>query len=351
MRDVKFDFNDITLVPAVLSDIRSRSEVDCYYDSRFFRKHLPLIVAPMDSVINDDNAFELGYKHLLTCSIRREKPEFTARYNFISLSLDQFIALDNVAPLTCLGILIDIANAHMQQLYDAVKSFKAVNPGFSLMIGNIANPLTYAKYCEILNKNDFVRLSIGTGSACLSAANLGVYYPLASLVNECYIESCKHDSPPKIVADGGFKNYDEIIKNLSLGADYCMIGSIIAKSLDACGDVYWHGIKVTKIKYWMFNHGFRLMRKYRGMSTKEVQKSMGKTVLKTSEGISYWTPVEYKLHTWIENFEDYLRSAMSYSGTRSLVYKPEEMRPVTKGFVGLQNFIHISEQAIKRYKK
>jgi len=349
MQDIKFDFNDITLVPAVLSDIRSRSEVAVHYKQNWFGKHLPLIVSPMDTVISDKNVH--NFFGLLTCSIRKEVPEFTAKYSFISISLEQFIELDNVAPLTCLGILIDIANGHMTALYDAVKSFKLKNPGFPLMIGNIANPKTFAMYCEILNENDFIRCGIGGGSGCTTSANTSIHYPMASLIKECYAESCKHDSSPKIIADGGFKNFDDIIKAMNLGADYIMIGGIFAKSLDACGDVYWKGINVTKYKYWLFDHGFKLQRKYRGMSTKDVQKSLGKTTLKTAEGISFWTPVEFKLHKWVDNFENYLKSAMSYSGTRTLKYIAAELRPAQKGFIGLQNYIHITDQAIKRYKK
>jgi hypothetical protein len=76
------------------------------------------------------------------------------------------------------------------------------------------------------------------------------------------------------------------------------------------------------------------------MSTKEVQISLGKENLTTSEGISKMVPIEYKLSGWIENFDDYLRSAMSYSDCLTL-----------KDFVGNQNYIHITEQAIRRYKK
>lgn len=345
MTNIKFDLNDISLVPAVLSTIRSRKELKIEYDGPKERKtglssRFPLIVSPMDTVINDKNT--MSFYGMLTCSIRKETPEYTAKYSFISVSFEQFIAMcdEEKAPQTCLGILIDIANGHMKDLYDYVQIFKTNNPNIPLMVGNIANPETYRAYCNILTDIDFVRIGIGGGSACTTSANTSVHYPMGSLIKECYDISATMSSAPMIVADGGFRNFDDIIKALNLGADYVMIGGIFAKTLEACGDVYWKGIKVTKFKWWMFKHGFKLQRKYRGMSTKEVQKSFGNTTLKTAEGISYWTPVDTYLYKWVENFQDYLKSAMSYCGAHTI-----------QEFVGQQNNIHISEQAIKRYKK
>jgi len=75
------------------------------------------------------------------------------------------------------------------------------------------------------------------------------------------------------------------------------------------------------------------------MSTKEVQKKWGKTVLKTSEGISKFNKVEFKLSSWVENFEDYLKSAMSYTNSRTL----SEFRQ--------SEFVFITENALKRFSK
>jgi IMP dehydrogenase/GMP reductase len=328
---MKFDFNDITIVPAMLSDIRSRSEVNISY--------LPLIVAPMDTVIDDNNLNIFKNNKLLTCSIRGKSPSKES-YDFISLSLEQFLDTSLYQDCPYSAILIDIANGHMKALYDGIKEFKSIYPNIPLMVGNIANPETYRMYCEILTDIDYCRLSIGAGAACTTSANTGVHYPIASLIQESYDISCKYNNPPKIVGDGGFRNFDDIIKGLYLGADYIMIGSLLAKSLEACGKTYLYGFDVTKYKNYLYNKGFKLQRKYRGMSTKEVQKTFGNEKLKTSEGISFYQNVDYKLNSWLENFDSYLRSAMSYCNCKEL-----------KDFIGQNNYIKISEQAIKRYKK
>jgi hypothetical protein len=76
------------------------------------------------------------------------------------------------------------------------------------------------------------------------------------------------------------------------------------------------------------------------MSTKEVQKKWGKKELTTSEGVVRFRKVEYTLKQWVKNFEDYLRSAMSYSDAATL----EE-------FIGKAEIIKISDNAYNRFKK
>jgi hypothetical protein len=75
------------------------------------------------------------------------------------------------------------------------------------------------------------------------------------------------------------------------------------------------------------------------MSTKEVQKKWGRDKLITSEGISKYNKVEYTLDKWLENLQDYLKSAMSYTNSRNL----EEFKDT--------EYIFITENALKRYYK
>jgi hypothetical protein len=82
-----------------------------------------------------------------------------------------------------------------------------------------------------------------------------------------------------------------------------------------------------------------MYKKFRGMSTKEVQKKWGKDKLITSEGISKYNKVEYTLDKWIENLEDYMKSAMSYTNSKNLTeFKETE-------------YVFITENALNRYNK
>jgi hypothetical protein len=184
-------------------------------------------------------------------------------------------------------------------------------------------------------------------SACTTSANVSIHYPMASLVNECYEISKEFDKPTKILADGGFRNTSDIIKALALGANGCMLGGIFNKCLESCSDTYTYSVSRTdyiKIRkeeaIHLYKNGEPLYKYYRGMSTKEVQKVWARKELKTGEGITKYNKVEYTLSGWTENFTDYLKSAMSYSNSRSL----EE-------FIGQAQWVKISQNSFNRFNK
>jgi hypothetical protein len=168
---------------------------------------------------------------------------------------------------------------------------------------------------------------------------------MASLVLECRELKNKMYSEGEncaaIVADGGFREYSDIIKALALGADYVMLGSMLNKSLESSGDTYWKGIKLSKgMSNFLWKRKFRLEKKFRGMSTKEVQKKWGKEKLTTSEGVVRMRTVKYTLTGWRENFEDYLKSSMSYTNSRIL-----------KDFIGNVKWTIISQNSLNRFNK
>lgn len=184
-------------------------------------------------------------------------------------------------------------------------------------------------------------------SACTTSANVSIHYPMASLVSECYNISKEFTNPAKIVADGGFQSFSDIIKALGLGASACMLGSIFNKALESCSDSFIKNgdepdfIKLKKDEaHKLFKNGHDVYKYYRGMSTKEVQRSWSRKELKTGEGISKYNKVEYTLSGWTENFNDYLKSAMSYCNSREV----EEFR-------GNVNFVTISQNSFNRFNK
>ena len=332
----KFDFKDITLVPEILSSISSRSEIDIYTDEG----KLPLMVSPMDTVIDMYNSGMFKQYGFEVCYPRNIEPYYSG---FKSVSLDEFEKIVETKCSVFSKILVDIANGHMEKLYKLSKKFMEQYPYGELMIGNIANPKTYEKFAEIGVK--YIRVGIGGGSGCLTSANTGVHYPMASLIKECSDIKKQSGYNTKIVADGGFRNYDDIIKALALGADYVMLGGALNKTLESCSDTLLFGkFKLSKERAYKIWNKFPFMRKYlykefRGMSTKAVQKKWGKLKLTTSEGVHRMNKVEYTLEGWTENFKDYLKSAMSYTNSRNL----ESFK--------YSDFVFITENALNRYNK
>jgi IMP dehydrogenase/GMP reductase len=337
----KFDFKDITIVPEAVSTIKSRGEITPYNKEMY----LPIMVSPMDTVVDEKN-YRLFESSLIPVCMSRGHKDYSG--TFKSISLDEFETYVNWyitnESFGEVKILVDIANGHIEKLHKLCEKFvkNRKKKSHILMVGNVANPKTYKELAKI--GVDYVRVGIGGGSGCLTSANTGVHYPMASLINECYQHKKKGGYKTKIVADGGFRNYDDIIKAIMLGADYVMLGGILNKCLESCSTTKLFGIPLST--YWStyiwYNH--KWMRKYlkksfRGMSTKEVQKKWGRESLKTSEGIVKTNPVEYTLEQWVENFTDYLKSAMSYTNSKTL----KEFRE--------SEFVFITENALKRYNK
>jgi len=367
---MKFDFDDILIQPATISDIESRKEITVNDENGI----LPIFTAPMDTVVDLSNykSFLKNVKVILPRTINEYKLPYeeNCEYLWFSYSMNEIEELflsdftgqekinsraqfiQDYLKNNKLHILIDIANGHMRRITDYVLALKQkYGVSLILMVGNVANPETYKLLSEA--GADYVRIGIGNGGGCLTTEQTGIGYPMASLVRECYEIACTLNKPAKIVADGGFKKYADIIKALALGADAVMVGSIFNKCLESCADTYTQNIKHDN---WtepgslvdqydentinMFKSGAKYFKKFRGMSTKEVQKSMGNVVLKTSEGITRMNPVEYTLEGWVDNFKHYLSSAMSYTNKSDL-----------KSFIGEVEYNLITQNAFKRYNK
>ena len=379
----KFDFDDILIMPKEHTTIESRfREITPYVVDKdkssnpLLADKLPLFTAPMDSVIDYNNHHEFQENKIRVVLPRTVDQTIYSGGDpiFHSYSLSEFehYYVDGIideynTQIYPFHVLIDVANGHMEKIMTLAEKAKKIRPHLVIMAGNIANPETYRWYAES-NVIDYVRVGIGNGGGCLTTKQTGVGYPNASLIRECYMikkeleEEIDSDwksyndpkfnilnlkkpklknSLPKIVADGGMKDYSDIIKALGLGADYVMVGSILNKALESSGQNYLYKLKISPIfAEQCFNLGLPVKKQFYGMSTKLAQKKMGKTNFKTSEGVIRYRKVEYKLFNWIENFEHYLRSAMSYSNARTL-----------DEFIGKVDYIFITESAFNRFKK
>ena len=344
---MKFDFDDILIKPAVLTDINSRSEVDVTNNDDM----LPLFTAPMDTVVCDENVDYFVNAGITTILPRKQNIDSTYvstnKNCWYAYGLKEFrdVFLLNTPDNRGANMyaLIDVANGHMQRLYDISKRIKEkFGNDIELMVGNIANPNTYRKYCEI--GVDYIRVGIGGGSACTTSANVSIHFPMASLIDECAKIKKEFDNPTKIIADGGFRNFSDIIKALAIGADYVMLGSILNRCLESAGETTnEQGDTIDQYSQIAKNYlddDIPLYKTFRGMSTKEVQFDWGKDTIKTSEGVVRKHVVEYTVSGWVDNFTHYLKSAMSYTDCTNL-----------NSFIGGVEYIEITENSFKRYNK
>lgn len=362
----QYTYNDLVIIPSIQSRVKSRKECNVEDDLGY----LPLFTAPMSSVINNDN-FQL-FEDCKIHSILPRTENLILRLNqcynhFAAFSLKEFEEYfvnwngDNKKRYA----LIDIANGHMSYLFDLVDKAKELNgDNLVVMIGNIANPNTY-EIC-IIHDIDFVRCGIGSGFGCTTSTNVGVHYAPASLINkineikikkriEAYSINNQNPKLPKVIADGGIRNFSDIIKALALGADYVMCGLVFAKMFESASqlilnvsnedygewcemdDISFLLAKEDRLKQYIKDK--RISKLYYGMSTKKAQLEMGKEILKTSEGVERTINVEYTMKGWVENFIDYLRSAMSYCDAFDLKHfiGNVTLAPITNNSFGIIN--------------
>ena len=371
--NIKLNYDDITVVPEVITDIDSRSECNPYDGDGY----LPIFASPMSSVVSIENAGKFNEARV-RCVVPRsysidERLKFLAftEGNFVAFSLneskDLFVDHDVLTMHRLIRtrtdtpynvpykICIDLANGHMKSLLKVVREIKAKwGDKIQIMTGNIANPETYRYYEEA--GVDLCRLSVGSGDACLTSSNTSIHYPIFSLLSETYKIKKEIGGKCKIIADGGIKGFRDIQKAL-IYADYVMIGSLFNKAMESAGKTTYgksyfniRGYKVLRPFKTLFTYGkeipvsefesayndlkngkLTIWKEFYGQSTKLAQavvaSANSQTIksLKTSEGLFKYQKVEYDLKGWSENETDFLRSSMSYTNSRTLDDYKESM--------------------------
>ena len=312
----KYNLDEVSIIPAKTCSINTRNECNPTYIGK-----LPIFIAPMCTLVDDTNidVFEkIGFNCIIPRTIDFDKRLRMLNYGVwtaFGLKESMYIAENpNVLTGDVINICVDQANGHMSSLLKVCKAIKQLSSpslNIHIMAGNIANPLTCFDYAEA--GIEYVRVGIGTGNVCTTSLQTGVHYPIAPLISECRSIIDSNPIDLKIVADGGFENISQIIKALGLGADYCMIGRIVASFEEACGPI-------------IRNMSQTDMREYFGMSTNKAQilingASLFKDetfVIKKSEGESIYVPIECTADEWVRSFESALRSTMSYTNAKTL---------------------------------
>lgn len=345
-QDVFYTYSDVTIIPAKISNIEHRGECN-----PFDRKGmLPLFASPMDTVVSEENFEKFESERIYPILPRTvdlsKRIEYSVKGKWAAYSLEEFESTfcdcDNkVETNYCeLHTLIDVANGHMSKIIDVVRTAKMIyGHEIKIMAGNIANPKTYYDYAYA--GIDYVRVGIGSGLGCTTQSNVGVGCGMATLINkvaECKQAYCEQNGidvndATKIIADGGIRDYSDIIKALALGADYVMCGSLFCKMLESAAKkkcdadiTALSDVKdIDKNEFWWFGtyNGEEIIlgnikAEFYGMASREGQIAMNGSKTKTSEGIKKTLMVEYTMHGWCENFIDFLRSSMSYVGVYNL---------------------------------
>lgn len=339
--DVKLDFKDVLLRPK-RSTLGSRANVDLarqysFRHARLAMPVVPLIAANMDTVGTFEMARALSahkiltavHKHypvdeLVTFFSRDDGPqgdpasEPGARagaragagandYAFYSLGiLDRDLEKFDQVWTGCDGairwVCIDVANGYTEAFMEFVKRFRERYPDVVLMAGNVVTAdMTEAL---ILAGVDIVKVGIGPGSVCTTRKMTGVGYPQLSAIIEC--ADAAHGLGGRICGDGGCTVPGDVVKAFGGGADFVMLGGMLAAHDESGGEV--------------IEHDGATYRKFYGMSSEEAMTRYAGGVAKyrASEGKSTMLPARGPVDTTVQDILGGLRSACTYVGARKL---------------------------------
>ena len=315
--DTKLDFNDVLIAPK-RSQLISRKDAEL--TRHFTFKHsthkwtgVPIVASNMDHTGTVAMAHVLMEYPMLTALCKFvESTEWGWNKNIIrTIGLDQ--NLDNLpydsdtAPWICL----DVANGYTERFNDYValmREHEAIKNKI-IIAGNVCTPEATEQI--ILAGADIVKIGIGPGSVCTTRKMTGVGYPQLSATIEC--SDAAHGIGGHIITDGGCTVVGDIAKSFGAGADFVMLGGMLAGHWECAWDDEEEDPEVTGTMT------------FYGMSSEEAQiKYYGeKKSHRASEGKKVQVPYKGSVKNTVEEILGGLRSACTYAGAKTIKSLPK----------------------------
>ena len=319
--EIKLGFKDVMIRPK-RSTLKSRSQVDLRRTFRFRNAQrdwtgIPVMAANMDTVGTFDMAHALAGQGLVTAVHKHYTPEQWKSY----VANTDAGELDNVMVSTGTGdtdrdklnsiltnnpelnfICVDVANGYSEHFVDFVKRIRDDWPKKVITAGNVVTGEMVEEL--ILSGADIIKVGIGPGSVCTTRVKTGVGYPQLSAVIEC--ADAAHGLGGHIISDGGCSRPGDVAKAFGAGADYVMLGGMLAGHDECGGDV----VEEDGVPYVLFY----------GMSsaTAMVKHSGGVADYRASEGKTVRLPHRGPVEETVKDILGGVRSACTYVGAARL---------------------------------
>ncbi|XP_053302913.1 GMP reductase 1 isoform X2 [Pleuronectes platessa] len=290
--DLKLDFKDVLFRPK-RSSLKSRSEVDLqrtytFRNSKQTYTGIPVIAANMDTTGTFEMAQVLS-QHLAASS------------GSSNADLEKLCAIVEAVP-TLKYICLDVANGYSEYFVEFVKTVRGKFPKHTIMAGNVVTGEMVEEL--ILSGADIIKVGIGPGSVCTTRIKTGVGYPQLSAVIEC--ADSAHGLKGHIISDGGCSCPGDVAKAFGAGADFVMMGGMLAGHDQCNGEVIEKNGKKYKLFYGMSSD--TAMKKYVG----------GVAEYRASEGRTVEVPYRGDVENTIRDVLGGLRSTCTYVGAAKL---------------------------------
>ena len=312
--DIKLDYSDVLIRPK-RSTLTSRYDVlmtrkYTFYHSKKTWTGVPIMASNMDTV-GTPQMYEKMLEHeMITCPARHYLKKDATMWRIgttdnkmLGKNVCMMGGVDDISHLITHHLKwefigIDVANGYTISVVDSIRDMRERLPDSTIVVGNVATADMTQEL--ILAGADIVKVGVGPGSVCTTRTKTGIGYPQLSAVMEC--ADAAHGLGAHIIADGGCNTSGDIVKAFAAGADFVMIGGMLAGH-DECDGVIENG----KMKFYgmasksaMSRHNVP-HREYRGVE--------GKTVYVDHKG-----PVNDTLVDILSG----IRSACTYVGAEKL---------------------------------
>ena len=312
--DIKLDYSDVLLRPK-RSTLTSRYDVDITRTYKFKHSNaewtgVPIMASNMDTVGTPEMHEKMLEYGMITCPARHYMKKDatwwrvgTTDNRVLGKNVCMMGGIDDVGHMVIHHLKwnfvgIDVANGYTISVINAVKDLRLRLPNSIIVAGNVVTADMTQEL--ILAGADIVKVGVGPGSVCTTRIKTGVGYPQLSAVMEC--ADAAHGLNAHIIADGGCNSSGDIVKAFAAGADFVMIGGMLAGHDECDGEVV-NG----KMKFYGMSSESAMSR--HNVPTREYRGVEGKTVEVTYKGA---------VKNTIIDILSGIRSACTYVGAKRL---------------------------------
>jgi GMP reductase len=317
--DLKLDFRDVLIRPK-RSTLSSRREVDLIRHYQFRHgQHtwsgVPIMASNMDGVGTWQMARSLAQFQLFTCLIKTytiadwnsecgmiDPARFAVSTGTSDMELAKLEVILKAQPQIRF-ICIDVANGYSEHFADFVARVRDTFPDQVIIAGNVVTADMTQEL--ILRGADIIKVGIGPGSVCTTRIQTGVGYPQLSAIIEC--ADAAHGLGGHIIADGGCTCPGDVAKAFGAGADFVMLGGMLAGHDEGGGEV-----QDGKITFYGMSSDTAMEKHHGGVA--EYRSSEGRTVI-----LDYRGPVS----ATVQDILGGLRSTCTYVGAANLKQLPK----------------------------
>jgi GMP reductase len=322
--EIKVDYCDVLIRPK-RSVLESRKEVELERTFQFPNGRIwtgiPIVASNMDTTGTIEMGKVLSDNGMITCLSKHghEQSEYSSlsshEKNNMALSFGsqdrEMLLNDAFAKEFTFDwnfFCLDVANGYTQKFVDFIKEVREKWPTKILIAGNVVtSEMTEAL---ILAGADIIKIGIGPGSVCTTRKVAGVGYPQLSAVIEC--ADAAHGLDGFIMADGGCQSPGDVAKAFGAGADFVMLGGLLAGHEECAGEVVTDEAGDSyKVFYGMSST--TAMDKHNG----------GVATYRASEGKTVKVPYRGPVSETIQQILGGVRSACTYTGARNIKQLPK----------------------------